>query len=113
MFNITDNEKLRDYVKQEGLTLTFPKDNTNWRWQWIEDTDCGDVEWPSGVNASGSGVGCKAGLYVAPAASGLRAGWLWSDLIVGGGCGVACRSSALSLGNAYWYGSLGADGLNG
>ena len=102
-----------DYVKQEGLTLTFPKDNTNWRWQWIEDTDCGDVEWPSGVNASGSGVGCKAGLYVLPAASGLRAGWLWGLLTDGGYCGVACRHSGISLGVAYWHGSLGADGLNG
>ena len=65
------------------------------------------------MNASGSGVGCKAGLYVAPAASGLRAGWLWGDLIDGGSGGVACRYSNASLGDAAWTGSLGADGLNG
>ena len=97
-----------DYIKQEGLTLTFPKDNTNWRWQYIEDTDPGEVEWPSGVNASGSGVGCKAGFLCYPAASGLRAGWCFAHLHGGGHCGVSCRRSDNSLGNANWNGCLGA-----
>ena len=102
-----------DYVKQEGLTLTFPKDNTSWRWQYIEDTSCGDIEWPTAVNASGSGVGCKAGFGCNPAASGVRAGWCFGDLTDGGGVGVACRSSDVSVGHAYWYGSLGAPDIAG
>ena len=100
-----------DYVKQENLTLTLPKDlMTSWHWQYIEDTDCGDIEWPTGVQASGSGVGCKAGFYCVPSPSGLRAGWCFGNLNDGGNDGVACRNSNNSVGNANWNGSLGATG---
>jgi hypothetical protein len=98
-----------DYVKQEGLTLTFPASaGTSGRWQYIEDTSCGDIEWPTAVNASGSGVGCKAGFYCYPAASGVRAGWCFGNLGHWGAAGAACRSSDGSVGHAYWRGSLGA-----
>lgn len=100
-----------DYTKLSDLTLTLPKDTmTSWHWQYIEDTDCGDVEWPTGVNASGSGVGCKAGFICVPSPSGLRAAWCFGNLNDGGNDGVACRNSNHSLGTANWNGSLGATG---
>ena len=83
---------------------------TSWHWQYIEDTDCGDIEWPTGVQASGSGVGCKAGFNCGPSPSGLRAGWCFGNLIGGGNVGVACRNSDGSVGYAGWNGSLGATG---
>ena len=103
-----------DYVKQEGLTLTFPASaGTSGRWQYIEDTSCGDIEWPTAVNASGSGVGCKAGFSCNPAASGVRAGWCFGYLDHWGIAGAACRASSFSVGIASWDGSLGAPDIAG
>ncbi len=101
-----------DYVKQDALTLKFPPTQTG-AWKYIEDTAISDIEWPLGVEAPGSGVGCKAGFYCSPAASGLRAGWCFGSLYSGGPAGVPCRISSSSLGHAYWYGSLGAPDIAG
>jgi hypothetical protein len=82
-----------DYTKQEDLTLVFPAGTTS-AWKYIEDTAITDdpaVEWPEGVNASGSGVGCKAGFTCYPAASGVRAAWCFGGLSSGGNGGVADR----------------------
>ena len=101
-----------DYKKQAALTMVIPKGTTG-KWTYIEDTAISDVEWPLGIDASGSGVGCKAGFYCYPAASGVRAGWCWGNLDGGGYAGLACRISNVSVGAAYWYGSVGSPGLAG
>ena len=101
-----------DYKKQTALTMVIPKGTTA-KWTYIEDTAISDVEWPLGIDASGSGVGCKAGFYCYPAASGVRAGWCWGSLGDGGVAGLACRSSGNSVGDAHWFGSVGSPGLAG
>ena len=101
-----------DYKKLTALTMVIPKGTTG-KWTYIEDTAISDVEWPLGIDASGSGVGCKAGFYCGPAASGVRAGWCWGTLNYGGGAGLACRYSLYSVGAAYWNGSVGSPGLAG
>ena len=101
-----------DYKKQAALTMVIPKGTTG-KWAYIEDTAISDVEWPLGIDASGSGVGCKAGFYCNPAASGVRAGWCWGSLNSGGYAGLACRASSSSVGGAYWHGSVGSPGLAG
>ena len=101
-----------DYKKQTALTMVIPKGTTA-KWTYIEDTAISDVEWPLGIDASGSGVGCKAGFYCYPAASGVRAGWCWGSLGDGGVAGLACRSSGNSVGDAHWHGSVGSPGLAG
>ena len=104
---ITEN-----YKKLTALTMVIPKGTTG-KWTYIEDTAISDVEWPLGIDASGSGVGCKAGFSCYPAASGVRAGWCWGGLSGGGIAGLACRSSGGSVGDAGWYGSVGSPGLAG
>ena len=104
---ITEN-----YKKLTALTMVIPKGTTG-KWTYIEDTAISDVEWPLGIDASGSGVGCKAGFYCDPAASGVRAGWCWGLLGHGGNAGLACRYSGHSVGGAFWNGSVGSPGLAG
>ena len=99
-------------MKQDALTLKFPSTQT-YVWKYIGDTVISDIEWPLGVAASGSGVGCKAGYDCGPSASGFRPGWCFGTLNYGGLGGVACRSSYRAVGNASWSGALGAPGLNG
>ena len=101
-----------DYKKQTALTMVIPKGTTA-KWTYIEDTAISDVEWPLGIDASGSGVGCKAGFYCDPASSGVRAGWRWGCLNNGGGAGLACRISGHSVGLANRSGSVGSPGLAG
>lgn len=104
-----------DYVKQEDLTMLIPAGTTS-GWKYIEDTAISEdssVEWPLGINAGGSGVGCKAGFYCYPAASGVCAAWCFGYLNYGGFAGVACRTSNNSVGYAYWFCSLGSSGLAG
>ena len=47
-------------------------------------------------------------MNVNPAASGVRAAWVWANLNNGGNCGIACRNSNNAVGNANWNGALGA-----
>ena len=51
-----------------------------------------------------------AGFNCNPAASGVRAPWVFGNLNNGGNAGVACRNSNYSVGNRNWNGSLGATG---
>ena len=104
-----------DYTKQEDLTILIPAGAAS-SWRYIEDTAISEdasVEWPLGIDAGGSGVGCKAGFNCNPAASGVRAAWCFGTLDNGGLAGVACRSSHDSAGSADWGGSLGSSGLAG
>ena len=103
-----------NYEKVNVPTLVFPKDTAAWAWKYIADNAINDdVLWPEATNASGSGVGVGAGFGCAPAASGGRSAWCCGALTDGGGGGVACRGSSYWVSNAYWYGSLGAPGLDG
>ena len=92
------------------MTLTFPSTQTA-EWQYIEDIAINDdygVLWPKKVSTTaGSGTGCKAGFFVYPAASGVRAGWCFSVLWDGGPCGVAARNSNNWVSSANWNGALG------
>ncbi len=104
-----------DYVKQENLTTLIPAGTAS-SWRHIEDTAISEdasVEWPLGIGAGGSGVGCKAGFYCSPAASGVRAAWCFGNLVNGGNAGVANRNSYSSVGSTAWAGSLGSPGLAG
>ena len=114
---VTTNGSISDdYIKQEDLTLTFPSTQTA-EWQYIEDIAINDdygVLWPKKVSTTaGSGTGCKAGFGVNPASSGVRAGWCFSLLWVGGICGVAARASDASVSAAVWSGALGGPSLAG
>ena len=114
---VTTNGSISDdYIKQEDLTLTFLSTQSA-QWQYIEDIAINDdygVLWPKKVSTTaGSGTGCKAGLYVAPATSGVRAGWCFSRLWNGGPCGVAARASGHLVSAAYWSGALGGPSLAG
>ena len=114
---VTTNGSISDdYIKQEDLTLTFPSTQTE-QWQYIEDIAINDdygVLWPKKVSTTaGSGTGCKAGFYVNPASSGVRAGSCFCNLWIGGHCGVAARHSNVSVSNARWNGALGGPSLAG
>ena len=103
-----------NYEKVNVPTLVFPKDTAAWTWKYITDNAINDdVLWPEATNASGSGVGVGAGFRYVPAASGVRAAWCFGILSHGGTAGVACRYSFVGVSDAYWYGSLGAPGLEG
>ena len=103
-----------NYEKVNVPTLVFPKDTAAWSWKYITDNAINDdVLWPEATNASGSGVGVGAGFRCAPAASGVRSAWVWGYLGGGGGGGVSCRVSGSWVSHAFWYGSLGAPGLEG
>lgn len=104
-----------DYVKQEDLTMKFPSTQDS-AWLYIEDTAISkdtSVEWPLGVRAGGSGVGCKAGFSCVPAASGVSAAWCFGISYSGGSVGVACRISHAPVGFASPLASLGSPGLAG
>ena len=103
-----------NYEKVNVPTLLFPENTPAWSWKYIKDNViCDDVLWPEATDASGSGVGVGAGFFCGPAASGVRSAWVWGDLSAGGIDGVSCRNSGIWVSNAYWYGSLGAPGLDG
>ena len=103
-----------NYEKVNVPTLVFPKDTAAWTWKYITDNAINDdVLWPEATNASGSGVGVGAGFFCGPAASGVRAAWCFGNLDHGGFAGVPCRYSNAGVSYAYWYGSLGAPGLEG
>lgn len=99
-----------DYTKQEDLTLTFPEGTAN-AWQYIEDTAISNdpaVLWPAAVSTrAGSGTGVKAGFYVFPAASGVRAAWRCCNLNNGGNASLAAANSNNWVGNANWNGGAG------
>lgn len=102
-----------NYDKIEGAHLTFPAGTTG-SLKYIADNIINDdVLWPEATNASGSGVGCKAGFYCYPAASGVRSACVWGRLDNGGSGGVSCRISYYGLGDACWDGSVGSPGLAG
>ena len=102
-----------NYEKIEGAKLTFPA-GTVGSWKYITDNIISDdVMWPESADASGSGVGVGAGFSCSPAVSGVRAPWVFGALNNGGSAGVACRRSGYSVGPRYWFGSLGAPGLEG
>ena len=103
-----------NYEKVNVPTLVFPENTPAWSWKYIKDNAiCDDVLWPEATDASGSGVGVGAGFFCVPAASGVRSAWVWGSLDDGGLDGVSCRYSNSWVSSAYWYGSLGAPGLEG
>ncbi len=51
-----------------------------------------------------------AGFNYEPAASGVRAGWVFGNLNDGGNDGMPCRNSNNGVDTANWNGSLGATG---
>ena len=55
----------------------------------------------------------EAAFYCYPAASGVRAAWVFGNLNLGGGAGLACRHSYNGVTDASWNGALGAPGLAG
>ena len=52
-----------------------------------------------------------AGFNCNPAASGVRASWVFGNLNVGGIDGVACRHSNIWVSNGNWNGAPGATGV--
>ncbi len=102
-----------NYEQITGAHLVYPA-GTGGAWTYITDNIIDDdVLWPEATTASGSGVGVGAGFLRYPAASGVRAAWCFGYLISGGYGSVSCRPSSDWVSNAYWYGSLGAPGLEG
>ena len=72
------------------------------------------VLWPAAVSTrAGSGTGVKAGFYVSPAASGVRAAWRCCNLRDGGNASLAAAYSGFWVGDANWYGGAGVPGLAG
>ncbi len=107
------NEINENYEKIPGAHLVYPAGTTG-SWKYITDNIIDDdVLWPETTDASGSGVGVGAGFYCGPASSGVRAAWCFGYLYHGGGAGAACRNSGDWVSDAFWYGSLGAPGLEG
>ena len=103
-----------NYEKVDVPSVLVPKDTAAWTWKYITDNAINDdVLWPEAITASGSGTGVGAGFYCVPAASGVRAAWCFGYLSVGGVDGVSCRHSGNWVSSAFWYGSLGAPGLEG
>ncbi len=102
------------YEKVDVPTLVFLKDTPEWSWKYITDNAINDdVLWPEDTSASGSGVGVGAGFGCGPAASGVRAAWVFGHLYSGGFGGFSCRSSGCWVSTATWNGSLGAPGSEG
>ena len=102
-----------NYEQITGAHLVYPA-GTGGAWVYITDNIIDDdVLWPEATTATGSGVGVGAGFARYPAASGVRAAWCFGYLNSGGGGGVPCRGSSFWVSPAYWYGSLGAPGLEG
>ena len=103
-----------DYVEQEALTLTFPS-GTPSSWQYQEDAAISPaVLWPTKVStAAGSGTGLRAGFYVVPAASGVRAARCCGHLYTGASAALAARHSYYGPSSASWSGAPGAPGLAG
>ncbi len=106
-----------DYAKQDDLTMVFPAE-TKAGWMYIEDIAISNdpgVLWPAKVStAAGSGTGAKAGMYVSPAASGVRAAWCVCALYGSGNAGLPARDSYGGTGISYWVGSVGApSGISG
>lgn len=100
-----------DYKKVDVPTLKFPEGTAAWTWKYITDNAINDdVLWPESTDASGSGTGVGAGFRCVPAASGVRAAWVFGSLTYGGLAGVPCRNSNNGPGNANWNGSSGATG---
>lgn len=113
----TDGTISANYTKQDDLTLVFPAGQAS-GWQYIEDIAVSNdpaVIWPAKVSTkAGSGTGVKAGMYVGPASSGVRAAWCCLNLYCGGLCGLAARLSYTSPGNSGWLGSVGCpSGISG
>ena len=103
-----------NYEKVDVPSVLVPKDTAAWTWKYIADNAINDdVLWPAAITASGSGTGVGAGFLCEPAASGVRAAWCFGYLSGGGSAGVPCRHSFAWVSGAYWYGSLGAPGLEG
>ena len=103
-----------NYEKVDVPSVLVPKDTAAWTWKYITDNAINDdVLWPEAITASGSGTGVGAGFYCDPAASGVRAAWCFGYLSAGGYGGVSCRSSGYWVSYVYWYGSIGAPGLEG
>ena len=103
-----------NYEKVDVPSVLVPKDTAAWTWKYIADNAINDdVLWPEAITASGSGTGVGAGFTCVPAASGVRAAWCFGYLNGGGHAGVPCRISGIWVSRAYWYGSLGAPGLEG
>ena len=103
-----------NYIKLDVPTIVLPPDTPNWSWKYIPDNAiCKDALWPYGVDASGSGVGVGAGFFCYPAASGVRASWVFGNLDGGGSDGVACRLSNIwvSYGYTFWE-QLAANGYD-
>ena len=102
-----------NYVQISDAHLVFPEGTGN-SWKYITDNIINDdILWPEAVNASGSGVGVGAGFLCCPAASGVRAAWVFGSLSDYGNDGVSCRHSTGGAGSANWDGSLGAPGSEG
>ena len=102
-----------NYVQISDAHLAFPEGTGN-SWKYITDNIINDdILWPETVNASGSGAGVGAGFLCSPAASGVRAAWVFGSLSDYGNDGVSCRLSINWPGTAGWYGSLGAPGSEG
>ena len=113
----TDGTISANYTKQDDLTLVFPAGQAA-GWQYIEDIAVSNdqaVIWPAKVSTkAGSGTGVKAGMYVGPASSGVRAAWCCGNLNNGGLCGLAARYSNYSTGLSSWSGSVGCpSGISG
>ena len=103
-----------NYIKLDVPTIVLPPDTPNWSWKYIPDNAiCKDALWPDGVDASGSGVGVGAGFFCNPAASGVRASWVFGYLDDGGLDGVACRRSSIWVSSGDWSGAPGAPGSEG
>ena len=103
-----------DYKKVDVPTITLPADTASWVWKYITDNAINDdVLWPESVDASGTGTGVGAGFSCGPSASGVRAAWVFGNLIGGGLGGVPCRLSGYGPGTAHWRGSSGAPGSEG
>ncbi len=102
-----------NYKQIKGAHLAYPA-GTKDAWTYITDNIIdNDVLWPESTEAKGSGEGVGAGFSRYPAASGVRAAWVFGSLYAYGGDGVSCRLSYYGPGNASWSGSLGAPGSEG
>ncbi|MDD6966410.1 MAG: hypothetical protein PUK18_02750 [Firmicutes bacterium] len=106
-----------DYTKQDDLTMEFPAGTAD-GWMYTEDTAISNdpgVLWLKKVSkTAGSGTGVKAGMYVEPLSSGVRAPWCVCYLFSVGNAGLAARVSHYGTTNSYWYGAGGSpSGISG
>ena len=114
---ITTNGSISgDYVKQEGLTMTFPSTQVA-EWQYIENlalSKSGKVVWPSKISKSASSsTGVTDGFYLGPSTNAVRAAWRCGCLDYGGAAGLACGRSDGSVWRSYWGAAPGSSGLTG